>query len=1249
MPTSDSQYAKQPLKFISAGVDLHAPVDLLPPGKFSRLLNVRGSKEAGTLQARPGLSIVNPTPLDTDVGEGVHSIRRLNDNIGDNDDWVGTYVHVIGCGKRVSIIDSTGAWTVFIPWDASPVTPAAWSGRPLSLLPWRPESSPRTWMYIWDSDRQAKIGRDELDPTLPIGWQMRDIGITPPNDNPNNTAGAGSYQYRYRYRDSTTGTVSNPSPETLSMFALGGTLSATASLDPQVTHIDFFRFGGALLEYFYVGSAPNTAPTFVDNITDADAQLNEVLPTDRDQPFTVAGIPIQGTCTVATAGGLATVTWVSGDLFVNTKNGSLPMAPGTLVNLSGVSYAMYRATNSATQIVVRDPLGTAGTATTFVIQNPVMMGKSLPFVWGPFLGVFFACGDVLNPGTLYWTNGNDSDSASALNFQEVTTPSEPLLNGFVMDGRAYVFSSERMFAIFPDPTNVGTAWQIVETPCQRGMWTNWCYTTLGDKQGGGECYFLGRDGIWVTQGGRAENITDADLYELFPHEGDNTQGVASNGYLPVDMTQRTYLRLAHQRGYLYFDYKDSEGAIRTLTYEIASKAWYPDTYTPPLRVHYGDEGREAGQLLAGSDNGVVYFSGGASDNAVTIPCNVRTRSEDFGDPAVQKLVGDVATEISTGDQSITITPYFNNESVVGTGATYLGSAARTHRILDINSGAGQIAYNVAMDFTWSNAGASAVLFIWTPSAVPKPADIQQRCIEWHEFLPGISDAYVTGLRLWVDTRDQNGVVQTKTVGVWADQLAVQTISVTGNGETDLIFTWPVFKGKLGRLLPTDTNRCRILNWEWVAENEPPLTANWDSNWMPLGERTSIAYVTGIVVVADTQGAPKTFVFQSEFEGVYSGHTAIGGSNAMSTVIRGTHSFAFTPFRAEQLRFYSYDGMMGRLYTWEWVTHFVEPRFLDNWDATYQWFETERLIKGIRIDADTIGMAKSIDVDLDGAVYTTLSVTHNGRLAKFYDMPLDPATNEYPRGRVARLYPTDANPAFLYSVKWIAEEEPPKLANWNAKWEDSGAFGARWLQGFVLDADTAGAVKTVIVEYYPEGAGSALTNAGEFEVQCTGRGGKAYSLKPPVIAHKWRLRPTDANQRWLYGVKWVDEPHPELVHHWETQGYAQGLPGYQHRRRGYVALVSTGTVYWVQEIDGAAYAIGLPNTAGAYRKIHAPCLPIKGKIFKDTLRCDLPSGVPLIYTLTLEGTGTTPNEDIVVGSADDTSSFLNADDPSVEVT
>lgn len=1210
MPDAN-QYKAKVLKFIGAGVDVHAPVDLLPPGKYSRLLNVRGSKLAGTLTCRPGMAALNSSAFPLDAGEGVHSIRRLNDNVGDNNDWVGSNRLVVGSGQRVLLETSTpGAFSLMIPHDSS--TSIAWSGRPLSMTPWRPDNSPRTWMYIWDSDRRAKVGRDETSAVLPVPYQMLGVGFVPPNDVATSSGGAGSYYYRYRYRSSTTGAKSNPSPDMLTSVGTG-TITAVASTDPGVDLIDYFRFGGALLEYFYVGTSTNTAASLVDAMSDGDAQLNEILATDLDQPFTVAGLPMQGTVTVVAAGGLTTVTWATGDQFINSKNGSLLMKAGTLVELDGKPYALYRATNSATQIVVR---GTATGATSYRIANPVLQGKALPFVWGPFQGVFFGCGDILNPGNLYWTNGNDPDSASSLNSQEVTSPSEPLLNGFTHDGRAFVFSSERLFSIYPSVSD-NTRWEILETPCQRGMWTNWCYCTTGEKQGGGYVYFLAKDGIYRTQGATGENITDADLYPLFPHEGDNTQGVTANGLLPVDMTQRTYLRLAHSRGYVYFDYKDTEGTRRTLTYEEASNCWYPDSYTPGLRMHYGEEGREAGRLLAGSDTGRIYVSGGNTDAGTGISCQARTRSEDWDEPSVQKLIGDAQIDLDLGDQPVTVQPYFNFESATLAAVVYATGAGRQHAILDLNAGQGYTGFTLALDFSWTNVGDSAILYSWTPSAVPKPQDTVQRCIEWHEFIGGLPDAYVTGVRIWCDTRDLTGAPQAKTIQVWSDQLFTgQTVTLTSNGETEKMFTWPVFKGKLGRLLPTDSNRCRVLRWEWLAETEPPITTHWDTNWVPLGERTAIAYITGVVIVADTQGTPKTLTFQSEFETVTSGHTAIGGSNAMTTAIRGTKSFAFTPFRAEQLRFYSYDSVPGRLYTWEWVTHFIEGRFLANWDSTYQWFPTEQLIKGVRIDADTIGQAKTVDVELDGAIYTTLTVNHNGRLGVHYDLPIDPATNEFPRARVARLYPTDPNAAFLYGSKWLADPEPERLGNWNAKWEDGGVLGAKFLQGLVIDADTGGATKTVVVEYYPEGSASAIATAAILTVNHTGRCGKPYVLVPAVVAHKFRLRPTDAEQNWLYGVKWTFEPHPEKVNYWETQGYSHGLPSYQHRRDLHFAYESTDLVYWIQTIDGQSYAIAFPATGGEYRKVYVPCLPIKGKLFKDTLRCSLPAGIPLVHTASL---------------------------------
>ena len=1222
---ANQQYARKLLKFLCRGLNTASPRDLLPEGKFSKLVNVRPAIQAGALQSRQGTVVYSAAPLGTDTvdgsTQGVHSIRRINDNMGPDRTFVGDYYHVVGSGKRVAYESNTGthAFTELTPVGAGSTN--VWSGRPLSLIPWRPDISPRAWMYVYDAELQQKVGRD--DSTIPAATVMQNIGIAPPITEATSTGGAGAVYYRYTYRSSGTGVTSNPSPIMLTSVATGGVVTAVASTDPQVDYIDFYRFGGALFDYFFIGSAPNATPTFTDNVSDADAQLNLILSEDNDQPWSVVGLPLAGNCTVVFAGGATTVTWVplpGGEGFYASQK-DLAMKPGTIVLLGtpGTGLKAYQTWKVPSAEDTLQVIGDATGSTIFQIQQPILQNKAMPFTWGPFNNTIFGCGDFFNPGTLYWSNPGNPDGAAAANSQEITNPSEPLINGFVYDGKNYVFSSERLFAIYPDFSNPNH-WEIIETPCQRGMWTNWCYCINGEKEGGGEIYFLSKDGIYMTTGGQAVCLTTPDLTNLFPYEGyDKNQSF--NGMFPVDMTERNYLRLAYKDHKVYFDYKDTEGGVRQLIYDQYVSGWLTDVYPNSLRHHYGGEGREVEELLAGSDNGVIYqYENTGDDYGSIINCIVRTHSEDFGDPGAQKLAGQVMVDLEFGDTaSVAATPYFNNEAVAGGTITLTGSS-RAQRIVDISAGEGVTCYNVALDLSWDTSGNVATMFQWEPSAVQKPEDTQQRCIEWHEFMAGGNDSYVMGVILWVDTRDLSGTPQTKTIQIWSDEAYTgNTITVNSNGEQKLEFSWPFFKGKLARLLPTDTNRCRVLKWEWIAQAEPLLISKWDTNWIPLGERTAIGYVTGIVVVADTLGINKTLSFQYEFEGTVVNLTAIGGSNIINGSQRITKSFGFTPFRAEQLRMYSYDDVIGRLYTWEWVIHYVEPRFLPNWDATYEWWEGERLIKGVRLDADTLGVAKTVNVELDGAVYTTLTVTHTGREALHYDMPLDLTTNEYPRARIVRLYPTDVNYAFLYSIKWFADPEPGRLANWNAKWEDGGHAGAKFLQGFILDADTEGVTKTVIVDYYPESSASAIQASASFAVNHTGRSGKAYSFEQPIVAHKFRLRPTDTNQKWLYGVQWVFEPHPESVTHWETQAYSHGLASYQHRRDAYIAYESNDVVYWIIDIDGVQKTYVLPTTGGEYRKVYVPLMAIKGKLFKDTFTCAVPDPVtqPIVYYAVLQ--------------------------------
>src|SRR3990172_6897576 len=273
---AENTYQRKPFKMISTGVNTLTPPDLLPETKFSRLLNMAADYSLGTLQTRQGVKAINSTNMATDAGIGVHTIRELNDNIGPDSNFVGDFVYIVGCGLRV--FQGAGTMTQM---------EAGFSGRPMSFIPWRPNASPRTWMYCYDADKQIKVGRNNPIPPASATFVDFQIGIAPPPDVPTVAGPGGAYRWRYRYRSSITGARSNPSPVPVStQGGIGATVTPTISTDPQVDFIDIFRQGVGLLDYRFSGSIPNVALTsFTDNNLDVDIQAAEILETDLDQPF----------------------------------------------------------------------------------------------------------------------------------------------------------------------------------------------------------------------------------------------------------------------------------------------------------------------------------------------------------------------------------------------------------------------------------------------------------------------------------------------------------------------------------------------------------------------------------------------------------------------------------------------------------------------------------------------------------------------------------------------------------------------------------------------------------------------------------------------------------------------------------------------------------------------------------------------------------------------------------------------------
>lgn len=427
------------------------------------------------------------------------------------------------------------------------------------------------------------------------------------------------YLYRYRGRSSTTGAKGLASPATrygLQPQRQTVEVDLDQHPDPQVDLLDVYRWGGTLPQWTYLGSIANApTPTFLDVFADSDISSLPQLDTDTFQPFPTVDIPRKGTCNVV---GTA-VTQVTGDTF-NPR-----WYPGAQILINGIVFTLYAQPSSATQLQLVENAGTL-TGATFQIPEATLLAQPLPALWGPYqqgTGLFcFACGDTFQPGVLFLTNGNDPDSASDVLQIEITSPSEPLMNGCMYGGQSYCWSSDRLFSLYPafgaglvvaggellpaEGTNLFVPIPIVGSV---GLFAQFAICS------GSRMWWRGRDGIYSSTGGAAQLATKAELSLLFPHDGQPGTAVTVGTFIiyPPDDTQLNRQRLSEYNGFLYFDYQDTQGNMTSLVYDIVNDNWSKDDYSPQVATHYGEEGQGINSLLLGGIDGNIYQASGNID------------------------------------------------------------------------------------------------------------------------------------------------------------------------------------------------------------------------------------------------------------------------------------------------------------------------------------------------------------------------------------------------------------------------------------------------------------------------------------------------------------------------------------------------------------------------------------------------------------------------------------------------------------
>ena len=593
------------------------------------------------------------------------------------------------------------------------------------------------WDYWYHSGRQLQVtmaatpgGAAVTIPPLPQGVRT-------------------NVQYWGKYRASETGAPSNPGPASTVQQTpvLANTVTMPYSTDPQVNKCDYYRQDQGLPNPTYVITGPNDGlgpvvngvqynSLVTDTLTDLAAASNQIMQLDDFEPFPSIDTPKSGTVKIVDG----VITWKSGDTF-NTR-----WLPGTEILIGSPSqnaYVLVARPVSTTEIVIPgipDMIADSFlTGVPYNIAQPILAQQPMPSMWGPdSFGYMHACGDPNQPEAYLWTKAYNPDSAPQTNRLLLTSPSEPLMGGGIVNGISMVFSPLRAWLIYPNFADAqattegvaGTPWNPIPATVTRGLYIRNCLCSIGGKA----LAYRTADGISITSGGAEQSLTDERLYNLFPHEGFTPQSVTVGLYTvdpPVDTLPQS---LTYQTGYIYYDYTASvynpftrmyENVPRTLVFDEAAKGWSLDVGSPLVTTHGIDYGPGVSDTVVGCQDGTIrVLEANGTEVATSV---VATAADNAGDARALKRVGDVFLRALIDPSDALTLAFYSAQfgsSVPELASTLTGSGVLTSYIVD----AGGVAVDVSdleVVLSWST-GSGNELDLWQPVLMPLPASILSR-------------------------------------------------------------------------------------------------------------------------------------------------------------------------------------------------------------------------------------------------------------------------------------------------------------------------------------------------------------------------------------------------------------------------------------------------------------------------------------------------------------------------------------------
>lgn len=342
-------------------------------------------------------------------------------------------------------------------------------------------------------------------------------------------------------------------------------------------------------------------------------------------------------------------------------------------------------------------------------SGAAVLAKPVPYVWGPLQGLVFAAGDPNRPGAVYYPYPNAVDHWSANGYANVASSSESIIGGFILGSQAFAWGTRRLYALNVNLSDSQVVTSTI-TNCTRAPIAPWAHVTSG-----GVNWFVASDGVYFTNGGQEQSITNDWVRPLF-------QGLSANGLAPVDYTQTTKLRLAVYQNELHFFYADTNGVRQSLVFHLLDGLWRHAAYAHAPNMAYADITTGTGRFLFGGVSGAGDVYGSTSDKGSAISVHLRTPASNEGYPKSLKRYSDFTMDIDRNGVDVTVIPYLNYDQSVDSAFTMSTGSGRQPYVHAFTPEP-VLSPTLSLDVQWSTAAAPPVIYSATTTFEVEPPTI----------------------------------------------------------------------------------------------------------------------------------------------------------------------------------------------------------------------------------------------------------------------------------------------------------------------------------------------------------------------------------------------------------------------------------------------------------------------------------------------------------------------------------------------